>query len=303
MNDRDIPNTLLTLEECARLACCWEATARKPGNVHPEASFDDLCYNDFITSADLVAPILANAQQSGVGQTVYEAVRLTQQSVGKNTNLGIVLLLAPLAAVPREIPLQTGIADVLDSLTRHDAELVYRAIPLAHPGGMGQVEDQNLASTPTDTLLEVMKLAADRDAIALQYASQFDLVLNVGLPLLERFFKSDYSAEDAVIGLHLNLMTRVPDTLIARKCGSDVAQQSANFAADVLEAGWPTTTAGREKLVTFDRWLRGDRHRRNPGTTADLVAACLFAGLREQRLTPPQADEVRTFHTKWIGNR
>ena len=38
----------------ATLACLWEATAPKPGNVYRGADFDDLTYADFITSAAVI---------------------------------------------------------------------------------------------------------------------------------------------------------------------------------------------------------------------------------------------------------
>src|SRR5262245_22257988 len=102
-----------SLGECARLACIWEVVARKAGNVHPERAFANLHYRDFVASADAIAPIFENAGAQPVGQTIQDAIRATRQVVDTNTNLGIVLLLAPLAAVPRNRPLPEGIAPVL----------------------------------------------------------------------------------------------------------------------------------------------------------------------------------------------
>jgi len=269
-----------------RTACLLEATARKPGNVHPDRGFDDLCYRDFVQSAEVVAPLLAQASRQGVGRSVFEAVDRTRQAVGKNTNLGIILLLAPLAAVPAERPLAEGISDVLNRLTRSDASLVYRAIRLACPGGMGTVSAHDLRDEPQVSLLETMRLAAGRDAVAAQYANRFHTVLDIGVPILKD--RCDFTAnpQQGVIALHLELMSRTPDTLITRKCGPEIAHKSSCLAAEVLAAGWPRTAAGREKLVRLDDWLRADGHRRNPGTTADLVTACLFAALREHVIAP-----------------
>src|SRR6516164_4281346 len=85
---------------CAQLACIWEATARKPGNVHRFLDFDDLSYLDFLVTAAAVAPVLAGAAGRRVGATILECVRAARRVVRSNSNLGIVLLLAPLAAVP-----------------------------------------------------------------------------------------------------------------------------------------------------------------------------------------------------------
>ncbi len=84
----------------AQLACIWEAMARKPGNVHRYADFADLTYLDLLHSAAAVAPILNGASLWGVGKSILESVKATRRVAKTNPNLGIVLLLAPLAAVP-----------------------------------------------------------------------------------------------------------------------------------------------------------------------------------------------------------
>jgi triphosphoribosyl-dephospho-CoA synthase len=200
---------------------------------------------------------------------------------GRNTNLGIVLLLAPLAAVLRERKLADGIAAVLAGTSVNDARLVYRGIRASTPGGMGQVAEQDLSTEPTLPLVEVMRLAAGRDRIAYQYAHDFREIFEFAVPTLLEWSQRTADWETAVIGLHLALMASIPDTLIARKCGAEVATESARRAAHVLEAGWPDTPASLGACREFDAWLRSDGHRRNPGTTADLVAATLFAALRD----------------------
>jgi len=281
MNEPRDSNASLSIEACVRLACFLEATARKPGNVHPQASFDDLCYLDMLRSAEAIAPVLATSRKLGVGRTVFEAIRCTHETVGQNTNLGIVLLLVPMAAVPTERSLADGISEVLSQLTEEDAIYVYRAIRLSNAGGMGTADEQDVSDDPSETLLEVMKRAAHRDTVAQQYASQFELVLDIGLPFLQKQPDFLHCWEEAIIGLQLLLMREAPDTLIARKCGRPTAEKSAQLAANVLDAGWPEKSAARRKLDELDGWLRADGHRRNPGTTADLVTACLFAALRD----------------------
>ena len=278
------------LQSSIQTACFLEATARKPGNVHPRASFEDLTYDDFLRSANVIAPVLARSQEQGIGRTILTAIERTHSQNPRNVNLGIVLLLAPLAAVPKDVSLAEGIGNVLAGLTIEDASLAYRAIRLAHPGGMGDVAEEDLAEEPTVTLLEVMRLAADRDAIASEYANGFDLVLNVGVPILETAENFAHEWENAIINLHLRLLARCPDTLIARKRGIEEARQASRLAQKVLDAGWPNTETGTRHIKNFDDWLRADGHRRNPGTTADLVAATLFASLREQRIHPPELE-------------
>lgn len=280
------------IEQQIRWACLLEATARKPGNVHPTAAFDDLCYEDLVGSAAVVAPLLARTRQTGVGRTILAAVQRTHEKVDGNTNLGIVLLLAPLAAVPRHESLPAGIAGVLNALTHEDAALVYQAIRLADPGGMDQVETDDISSEPSGTLLEVMQLAADRDSIAKQYATGFELVLKTGVSMLADETNFTHRWEETIIRLHLTLMARCRDTLIARKRGADEARQSAELAGGVLKAGWPATRGGRDQLIQLDCWLREEGHTRNPGATADLVAASLFAAMRDRHIEPPPIEQI-----------
>jgi triphosphoribosyl-dephospho-CoA synthase len=271
---------LLSTGLCAQAACVLEATARKPGNVHRFCDFDDVTYLDFILSAAAIAPVLETAGQHRVGETVLEAVRATRQVTDTNTNLGIVLLLAPLAAVPPEGDVTTGVERVLEALDVEDAHLVYQAIRLAVPGGLGEAAEQDVRSEPTQTLRQVMSLAAGRDLVARQYADGFREVLHDGLPALCRGLEQTTSLEEAIIFCHLHLLAAHPDSLIVRKCGRAVADEASRRARQVLAERWPHTAGGRRALTELDGWLRADGHRRNPGTTADLVTACLFVALR-----------------------
>jgi triphosphoribosyl-dephospho-CoA synthase len=276
---------------CAQSACIWEATARKPGNIHRFQDFEQTTFVDFLISAAAIAPILDTAPERSVGQTVLKGVRATRQVVSTNTNLGILLLLAPLAAVPADQELRPGLKAVLEKLDVADTRAVFEAIRLAHPGGLGQVADQDVSQDPTKPLREVMALAADRDMVARQYVTGFAEVMNDGVPVLLQALKQDPTPtlEEAIIYCHLHLMAKYPDSLIARKCGRSEAEEAAERAAQILphlaerrKTRWPE----RAKL---DAWLREKGNARNPGTTADLVTACLFVALREGNIQlPPQ---------------
>lgn len=271
-----------TPEALIRLACLWEATARKPGNVHPHASFSDLTYADFTASAAAASPWLAQAAELGVGVSIEQAQAATRQVVRSNSNLGILLLIAPLAAVPQDCELGAGIANVLTRTTVADAAAVYRAIRRAAPAGLGRVNQGDVLTEPTETLTALMGLAADRDRIARQYVTDFADVLEFGLTTLDQWLdRTSDHAERSIIGLYLSMLAEWPDSLVARKCGLDLAQQASQRAAAVLSEGWPERTGSEASLREFDDWLREDGNRRNPGTTADLVAATLYAHLRE----------------------
>jgi triphosphoribosyl-dephospho-CoA synthase len=287
----------VTLAEEIQWACLMEATAQKPGNVHPGASFVDLCYADFVQAASCIAEPLAAVRRVGLGASIYQAVRATKQLTGTNVNLGIILLLAPLAAVSPGIPLQSGVSEVLSRTTIEDAEWVYAAIGLAQPGGMSKVSSQDIRERPTVTLREAMAMAADRDRIAEQYLNNYQLVFEANQKL-SQYLNIEPDWEAAIVRLHVWMLSRWPDTLIARKCGQKVAELATEQARQLIDEAEVDQHLNPKRLDEFDRWLRADGHRRNPGTTADLIAATLFVALREgliQRLPAniPISDLIR----------
>jgi triphosphoribosyl-dephospho-CoA synthase len=276
---------MLSISAAATLASIYEATARKPGNVHPGASFDETtCYAAFVQSAVIIGPFLQHASSAGVGETVLVCVQATREAVGTNTNLGTILLLAPLAAVPQKQSLAKGIGDVLNGLNSDDTRWVYAAIAAACAGGLGRASEADVfePEPPLLTLVEAMRLAADRDLIARQYINGFATVFDVARWIEEGL--KQLSLNEAIIGAHLRLLASHPDSLIQRKCGLQVAQEASERAAAVLQSARPRGADYVRSLDDFDRWLRADGHRRNPGTTADLIAAGLFVLLREGRL-------------------
>ncbi|MCG6154284.1 triphosphoribosyl-dephospho-CoA synthase [Rubinisphaera margarita] len=265
-------------------ACLWEVAAPKAGNVHPQASFSDLTHNDFVRSARITAFMLARSHR-GVGRAILDTSKAVRLQVGKNTNLGIILLLAPLLTAAQEGPIEASISDVIDRMTVEDSKQVYEAIRTARPGGMGEVANQDVSQEPTAPIREIMQLAADRDLIARQYANSFADVLGFGSERLQQWWtRCPESRETAIIGLHLDWMANYPDSLIERKCGRATAEEVSRKASALLEAGWPEAPESAEAFTEFDTWLRSDGNRLNPGTSADLVAACLFVGLCEDTI-------------------
>jgi triphosphoribosyl-dephospho-CoA synthase len=276
--------------QCATLACLLEVTAPKPGNVHRAADFDDTSLLDFLASAVAIGPAMERAVEQPLGRTVLEAMSATRQLTLANTNLGIVLLLAPLAAVPRSVPLTEGIADVLGQLEPQDAVDVYQAIRQTQPGGLSPREQavtrHDVAGDAPGDLLAAMRLAASWDLVARQYVTRFDDVLQRILPGLEQL-APDCPLTERIVHVHIRWMSEQPDSLIARKCGEQVALESAARAAAVLQAGPVGSEDYWCAAADLDFWLRSDGHRRNPGTTADLITAALFAGLRDGRIQAP----------------
>ena len=259
--------TVRGVAAAAQLACVLEVSSEKPGNITPSHDFHDTSYEDMLRSAIAIGPELARAGERGVGETVLAAVRASRGA--SNTNLGIVLLLAPLAKAALEgVP----VAAVLGALDVADARAVYAAIRLAGAGGLDERVEHDVRDEPVIGLREAMADAAARDSIASEYATGFAITYGIALPALDL----DVAIRDAIVKLHLRVLAEVPDTLIARKRGREAAERVSSGARDVL--------AGRVSLEDFDASLREPGNALNPGTTADLVTAALFVALLEGRL-------------------
>ena len=213
-------------------ACIREACAPKPGNVNRDHDFSDTSLEDFLVSAIAIGPAFENAAHANVGQTVWQATMDCRRRVRSNTNLGIILLLAPLAKACLAAEKNTevnGLANaadarrrlrtVLQSLTVEDANLVYAAIRATNPGGLGRVSRQDVDDEPSVTLLEAMELARDRDSIASEYVTGYEITYEIGLPALQKARLKGVDFPDAVVQAYLTILSRVPDTLISREIG------------------------------------------------------------------------------------
>jgi triphosphoribosyl-dephospho-CoA synthase len=270
----------MTVEETialhVQLACVWEACAEKAGNVSRHHDFADTALPDFLTSAAAAAPVLARSDQLGVGPAILESVRRTRLVCPANTNLGIVLLLAPLCAAQKRGGARQHIGPVLAGLTVDDSRAVYSAIREAKPGGLGTVPEGDVADEPTRPLVELMALSAGRDRVAKQYATGFVEVLGEVATDIEEGFRRGEGIDAAIRHAQLLQLSAHGDSLIARKRGEQESREAARRATAVLAGGnWDE----------LDGWLREGGNARNPGATADLIAAGLFVLLCEGRLS------------------
>ena len=260
-------------------ACLAELDALKPGNVHRYGQGHGMSVTDFEKSAAAAASPLAESGAS-VGLRIRHAVEATTRAVGQNTNLGIVLLCAPLASAALASGggnLRQRLARVLQTLSVEDAKETYAGIRLAKAGGLGTVEKHDLGSEPDVPLLEAMREAETRDRIAWNYTHDFADIFVTGLPRLIQGRARYGGHEWAVTDLYLSLLAKIPDTLIERKFGVKAATQVTENAFKTLKAFVEADTAEArvDTLLTFDKALKDSGL--NPGTTADLTVATLFA--------------------------
>jgi triphosphoribosyl-dephospho-CoA synthase len=276
--------------EAAQLACLLEASAPKPGNVSPGRPFHDTSYEDFLASAVAIGPAMADAGTVPLGTTIRAAVSATRRLTRANTNLGIVLLIAPLCRAAQRAggEFRARLREVLAETTVADAVSVYEAIRLAAPTGLGAAQVQDVATVPTIPLRDAMALAADRDSIAREYVTDFAITFELGAPGLRGALTAGLTWTQAVVETYLDLLSAVPDSHVARKLGSAAAETIMRRAREVRPAGGARSPAGRLALAAFDAQLRDDRNTRNPGTTADLTAAALCLVILEDGWHSPR---------------
>ena len=260
----------------AAAASILEASVAKPGNVHPAADFPDLTHAELVAAGLAIASAMESAADVPLGRTILAAVTAARSVTRSNANLGIVLAIAPLAAIPDDRAISpAAAAAVLARLTSADAADVWQAIGLARPGGMGRSGQHDIAGPPPDDLLAAMRLAAPRDTIARLWADGYDplfagLVADLGLAC-----GIGLALDEAIVHAFVAQLAREPDSLIARKHGLPVAVEVSRRAAAAL--------ASPQTIPEFDLFLRSPR-RLNPGTTADLTAAALYILIRSGRL-------------------
>jgi triphosphoribosyl-dephospho-CoA synthase len=259
-------------------ACLAELDAPKPGNVHRFAPGHRMEVADFIRSAEVsAAPIAAKAAR--VGTRVRAAVEATLKAVGQNTNLGIILLCAPLAAAAEvsDAALRPALARVLDGFDRTDAADVFAAIAAANPGGLGRAPRHDVNAPGTATLREAMAEAADRDRIARQYVTTYEDIFALGLPALAAARRRRSDARWSTLAVYLAFLAAFPDTHILRKFDAGVAEAVRREAKDWRDAfdSSPDPATIADGLLSFDAKLKSRAI--NPGTSADLTVATVFA--------------------------
>ena len=260
-------------------ACLAELAALKPGNVHVFAAGHDMTTAQFEASARASSAAMG-APDLTVGTRIRDAIERTRAVVDCNTNLGIVLLCAPLAQAALS-PAPGGLRDrlrrVLDELNVADSEHAFAAIRLAQPAGLGTAPENDVRQAATVALSVAMAGAAARDRIARQYASGFADVFEIGVARLTAGLSRWTNEHWATSFAYLGFLAQLPDSHIARKFGLERAQAVCAMAQplDRLMQDIADPEGIAPRFMAFDAELKAAGL--NPGTSADLTVASLFA--------------------------
>jgi triphosphoribosyl-dephospho-CoA synthase len=291
-----------------QLALLLEVSAYpKPGNVHRTQNFENTRFEHFLASSVALRSHFQLAALGGhrasngsvrkgelaIGERIRRAVESTfEWQHGGNTNLGAILLLTPIACAagmaPLESPLKAreirkNLRTVVRGTTPTDAVNVYRAISCVSPSGMRKVPELDVNDTSSIarirkqniSLVQIFRISSRYDTISSEWVNNFPVTFEIGLPFLLRELQAADDINTAVVDTYLRILSRIPDTLIARKLGVGRAKEVSLLAKRVLKAGGMKTTSGREAIKRMDRTLQRSDHRWNPGTTADLTASAL----------------------------
>ena len=261
-----------------RHACEIDVLSMKPGNVSVASSGHGMSADDFLASAAAILEPMVQPNLS-VGERVLGSISATRSAVGCNTNLGIVLLCAPLshAALNRkpDQPFREALEECIAQLTLDDAVNAYAAIRLAQPAGLGRRAAHDVANAPTISLREAMTLAQREDMIARQYANGFAEIFGCQ-PVINQLRRRWNDDRWTAAAVYLDLLARNPDTHIKRKFGLETALRISHEALPLsqalLQGAEPDELA--PQLRKWDEELKSVGI--NPGTTADLTVAAVY---------------------------
>ncbi len=269
-------------------ACEIELQAFKPGNVSIYSPAHDMTVDDFRLSAQVSAAAITNPDYN-LGEKIYFAVKATREAIGCNTNLGIILLCAPLMQAMQQsnaiAELRASLETVLRNTTLQDADWAFKAIVLASPGGLGVASQQDVSEMPSVTLLQAMEIAADKDRIALQYTNSFKDIFDFAVMEYNRAFVLSGESGWAALSVFAEMLSRFPDSHIERKYGKQYSEWIADEmallckamkAANKLEDVLPM-------LYSIDKTFKAKKI--NPGTTADITVATVLVALLERQFS------------------
>jgi len=292
-----------------------EVSAKKPGNVTSFSGFEGTNFEHFLASSIACFPSFEEAasrglsvlegtlliNELGIGRIIQNCLLdITAWQKGGNTLLGAVILCVPIAAAAGMtqleekfdlIQLRLNLKKIVESTTSKDAFYLYETINNVKPGGLNRAPDLDLNSPDSKkrllkddiSLYEVFKIAAGYDSVCFEWVKNYPITIDLAYPfLLDQMQTRDLNK--AIVHTFLKVLSLYPDTLISRKVGEKISQEISLEANELLILGGLDTKAGQKRLIEFDRRLRENGNKLNPGTTADLIAAtlgfCVLAGYR-----------------------
>ena len=275
--DKD-KHSLDDLKSAYLFSCKKDIELIKPGNVNLLSSHKDTKAQDYLDSAILSSKELFN-QNYSLGKRILESVNITRSQVNVNTNLGIILLCAPVIQSYidfNNLDLREGIKKTLSTTSIKDTHDLCAAINISSPGGLGDSDMYDTASYPNASIKQIMDYSQEYDRISYQYSHNFSDIFDFIIPKLE-FLNQRYESLDISLSLlFIEILAKIPDSHISRKFGDKIAKKTSNNAHDLLKIldreHDPDYLAKALNNLDYEYKKKGI----NPGTTADLLVASLM---------------------------
>ncbi len=259
-------------------SCKKDIELIKPGNVNLLSPHKDTKAQDYLDSATLSSKELFN-QNHSLGKRILESVKVTRSQVNVNTNLGIILLCAPVIQSYIDfnaLDLRDCIKKTLSATSVKDTHDLCAAINISSPGGLGDSDMYDTASYPNISIKQIMDYSKEYDRISYQYSHNFTDIFDFIIPKLE-FLNQRYESLDISLSLlFIEILAKIPDSHISRKFGDKIAKKTSNNAYDLLKIldreHDPDYLAKALNNLDYEYKKKGI----NPGTTADLLVASLM---------------------------
>ena len=259
-------------------SCHKDIELIKPGNVNIISPHKDTNARDYIESSVLSSKILFQEKLT-LGERILESVKITRKKIKTNTNLGIILLCAPIihAIIKfKDLELRDGIKMTLSSSTPKDTLDICSAINISSPGGLGKRDVYDTNSLPDVSVKEIMDYSAKYDRISYQYSNNYIDIFDFIIPRLIFLIKKHGSLDISLSLMFIEILAKIPDSHITRKLGDKISKKTSNHANDLLkildkESSHEYLTNQLSKL-DYEYKKKGI----NPGTTADLLLASLM---------------------------
>ena len=269
------------LEKKIKFVCDSEMESLKPGNVHKFAVGHDMTVNDFLKSSLIISKCLTK-NNAGLGVKILNSVKEIKKKVKKNTNLGIILMISPIVSVilkEGEISkkdLSIKINSLIKKQSVKDSILIYKAISIISPGGLGSSKKYDVNKTPKINLYKAMEFSKNKDLIAKQYCNGYKDIFKIGIPAYKKFYNKWGKVNWALTGVYLTFLGKFNDSHIMRNKGNRTAINVRNEAKKYYYFLKDNKNIAKikKKLLFFDKKLKSRGI--NPGTTADLTIATLF---------------------------
>ena len=264
---------------CAATALTLVYSAPTPG-VGSRYVDGPVAHESRLLTVPPVREALAGSARQGVGETVLEAV-LTSRTLAGFADPRSAGHLAPLA---RAALLGESSGRVLAGLGREEIPPFLRALeiadgPLIGTSALAEALRVALGAGKDATLRDAMRFASTRDALAREYARNFEVTRELARPALITALSRAESARGALVQAYLEVLSEVPDLDVAARAGRREAEDVSRMANGVLKAGGVHSRRGLEGIANLDGILRSDPRLAPSASEPPIIAAAFLVAL------------------------